>query len=303
MGEEKKVTRRRKKPSGKLIINDFSWKEAKIAIALIVGALLFTSYGAYKYVTKNKGREVKEEDVIRYTTGFIRKDKRNEKIQITSYVLLANDLKEAENVLESFLSAQTAEQATPWIRKSGSMALFKDAYEPVGKVVRTKNISALKYQDDSRAAIFNVQTPQGNREIILFAEPDGEFKVDWQSALLTGSIPLKKYTQDVPPSVEDLYCYIITDYYYTTTFPEKDYQSIKLRDYTGEYNVDAYVKRGTYMEDILGDALLSTSIKLDGKKTARCVLSVKKGEGKFTSAEIIDIIATDWVTPLVEEEW
>lgn len=296
--EENTKTRKRvqkKRLSGaKLIINDFSWKEAKIAITLLALTAIIILVGIAMFKGKISSKSVSEEKVVADVTRYLAKEDTTE---IKSYVLRPGDITGARNVLDSFLSAKNVEEASIWVRNK--KPLFNSLFTPFPKIYNITTNKALEYKDGSRSVLYFLGSAEGGKEIHLYAEPEKDFKVDWNSLYLCGSVAFSDFVSQKDSKIQDVYCYINVDTYYTSLYPEREYQSLELMDYTGESLLFGYVKRDTYMDDKLANAMLESDLRIHNKISIRALLTLKYNHDAIRpTAEIIDVLATDWVEPL-----
>ncbi len=302
---KKKQTRRKiqkKRLTGsKVTIKDFHWKDVRPVISLLIFcAILITALIAYKF-QRNK---TEQENLRDYKAQNIEKSRsviKKEPVEITSYILMEGDVKGAANISDQFLMSKSAAEAKVWVGEDSE--LFRRIYKETPRVISKKCTTALEYKDGSRLVVYHLDYKGGASEIQLFAEPEKPFKVDWRSYFMCGSIPFREYVETIPSKIHDTFCYLLMDYYYSSKFPEEEYQSVLLRDYDGRSRISGYVKRDTYMDGDLASALLASDLKLNGKKAIRVHLTIELGKNMTRPAvNILDVNAVDWISHLRGEK-
>lgn len=238
---------------------------------------------------------------VEYSPAYLIPTYEEEIIVPKSTPIDKDDLVSAEQILKSFLSAKNASEAAFFIcDRQESLAEFKKHFQPFPASYEVKTMRALEFTNDSRSVVYNLRYNGIRSEVHLTAEPGGEFQVDWRSFYLCGDLPLEQYLKELPEGETVLYAYLSPDQYYTSSFPDKEYQSFIMRDLRDTYRLFGYVKRLTDPGLKIRNGLRDTQFKQKGKKVTRVIMKVRlKEKTPYPTVEILEVYTANWVSNII----
>jgi len=221
-------------------------------------------------------------------------------------VLRSSDLQSAEVVRDNFTQAQSANEARLWVHGVENYdKVVGRTFKPIPKIVSTQKVNALQYSDGSRSAFYILKYNGVGRELHLFAKPDDDFKVDWQSFYYSGGkTQFYDYLETLPKEDTRLLCYLTQTKYYTRDFPETDYSSYKLRNYTGDKSLYCFVLKGSDLNLDLYDKFRGTTLLFDGENEViriDCNITLVSSS-PIPIAEFTKVSAFDWISHLDNTE-
>lgn len=221
--------------------------------------------------------------------------------EASSVILMDKELDGARFALDQFIKSTSASEAANWIyNEEVDREVFGEVFEPLPNVVDIKRHEGVRYTDGSRVAVFFLSYNGGGREVQLYAAPHEEFKIDWRTFYLSGSMDFERFVSTQPEGIHDCFCYLLVDTYYSRKYRERDYQAVVLTNYNRDYEIVGYIKRDSSMDDAIANAMLASQLKLKNKTTIRVSLSLKITQrSPVVTCEIVDVLDTRWREHLV----
>lgn len=268
-----------------------------VVAAVILLVVLINAHYIYKHAIKGRDKSPQKELDVRVFGKFKEPE---EEITPESAFLSAGDEARAELLARNFLTSKSAEDASYFIHDSEDGGeLFSQYFQPTPEVTELRKISSYQYRDGSRSAFFLVYAAGNRKEIHAYALPRKPFKIDWKSYYLLSEQTLYDYVETLPKEEVEVIGYLSTQSYYTPDFPEHKYVSYQLSDFSGETKVYIYTEPGSDQRTEIAEAIALSPLKSQGQKIIRVSLKLKGMKKEpVPTAEIIEVLATDWVAPI-----
>jgi hypothetical protein len=208
--------------------------------------------------------------------------------------------RETENVLKGFLEAETLEGKLKYVRHAARVRpLMKEYYERNQlKPIQFKQI--LEYRmfplENYPFLALKVELENGVEEAVLVEDSGAGQLVDWESFVCYQEISIDDYVARRPTRSVTIRAYVTEDYFHSYDFESVEkYASYKLKFRHSEVIMNAYVERGTELEQ----KFLKMFPKGSKKRIEPLILKVHFLEGGRSSRSVLieDLVSRKWAYP------
>lgn len=209
---------------------------------------------------------------------------------------------EAEQVYRKFVTApiidevidvvRDAEEVEPLMRNSPRLVIRKDWLPPESTVWNVYE------EGDLIFGILEGPLPDFSNFCAYFSLADGELHLDWKASRGYGSARFSELANGEGDTSE-IRAWISPSGFYTSVFPESDYQSYQLISPDGQTSVWCYVRRGANPEYELARLFQGGEILKSALEKTKVTVRLARGpEGALPNQWMVgELLCKEWITP------
>ncbi len=210
---------------------------------------------------------------------------------------------EAEQIYRAYLTATIADEALPLLLDKDTVgAIFRETWQPSGigkNWIPPQDTAWQVMKSGTRPyALLEGELPDYSRFSACFVTKAGKLLMDWKATTGYSTARFDELKNKQGDSRE-IRGYLSRSNFYTTTWPEEDYQSYQLLEPAGETSIWCYARRTEVAGGACAD-LLRTGEILDEVQSSRKI-TVRLAPGPAGALpnqwQIEEVLHTDWLTP------
>jgi len=210
---------------------------------------------------------------------------------------------EAEQIFRSYLTARVAGEALPLLLDADSVSgIFRSNWRQagIGKDWVPPQDTAWQVMKSSGRpyALLEGELPDFSKFSACFVTKEGKLLLDWKATTGYGTATFEELAKKQGDSAE-IRGHLSQTNFYTTTWPEQEYQSYQLLAPVGETSVWCYARRTEAAGGACADLLRKSEILDETQGSRKITVRLSPGPtGALPNQwQIAEVLRADWLTP------